>query len=65
MILLCFTGVDPFVPAPPTRYLSRRVVWESASDEAVGVVPEQIFTRTSGATGAEDAEQRPPSPGKI
>ena len=62
---LYFTGVDLSLPAPLTRYLPGRVVWEGASDEAVGALPEQVVARAIGIAGAKDARQRPPRSGKI
>ena len=65
LIELCFAGVDLFVLAPLTRYLPERVVWEGASDEAVGAVREQVFTWAAGTTGTKDARWRPSWPGMI
>ena len=62
---LCFAGVDLFIPASESRYLPGRAVWEGASDEEVGALPEQVLARAAGAASAEDAERRSSRSRKI
>ena len=65
IFIIFFTGVDSFIPASESRYLPGRAVWEGASDEEVGTLPEQVFAWAAGTAGAKDAEWCPSWSGKI
>ena len=62
---LYFTGVDPSLPAPYSRYLPGWVSQEGSRDEAVAAFTEQILAQVIDSSSARDDLWRPSRPGNY